>query len=58
MNAFDPFSAEALKFLLERTDFSEPWCGFGFATEMKRAVQAAYNAKFIHEPSREGHEGG
>jgi len=28
-------SFATVKFLLDRTDFSEPWCGIGFATTVK-----------------------
>jgi len=40
-NPLDAMSLHALTFLSERTDFSEPWLGLGFATEMKKEIDAA-----------------
>jgi len=41
----DGLSFLGLKFLLERTDFSEPYLGFGIATEMYNELMKAYKRK-------------
>jgi len=45
MNPLDELSLSSLQFLLERTDFSEPFLGFGFATQFKKEIQLAYDRK-------------
>lgn len=42
VNVFDDLSWHGLLFLIQRTDFTEPWCGLGFASEVKDSlIQAA-----------------
>lgn len=41
----ESLSETSLNFLVERCDFSEPWCGFGFATSLREAIQAALEKK-------------
>ena len=45
---FDELSYSALLFLAERTDFSEPFFGYGIATSVKVEIQKAYEKK-LHE---------
>ncbi len=44
-NPFDKLTYATLLFLAERTDFSEPFFGFGLATEIKDAIKKAYEKK-------------
>jgi len=41
----DKLSEIALRFLLDRTDWSEPYAGIGFASEFKKEVERALNRK-------------
>lgn len=47
-------SWEALIFLLERTNFSEPWMGMGFATKMKETLLGLALEKVGNNPVRLG----
>lgn len=52
---FDDLSYMALLFLLQQTDFSEPWAGFGFASEMAKQVISAIKRKSDYQsPSVSG----
>lgn len=42
---FDELSLHTLTFLLERTDFSEPWLGFGFPTSVKEELEKALSKR-------------
>ena len=49
-NVLDGLSYTALLFLKQRTDWSEPWLGFGFATEFKKELDAALVRKKPDKP--------
>lgn len=41
----DELSEIALRFLVDRTDWSEPYAGIGFATKFQEEVQKALSRK-------------
>ena len=45
MTPFDQLSYLTLTFLLEKCDFSEPYAGIGFATEIKKEIEIALERK-------------
>ncbi len=42
---FDQLTRTTLEFLLERTNFEEPWCRGGFVLEVKRELEQALERK-------------
>ena len=45
ITVFDQLSETALVFLEEKTRDQEPWCGFGFATEVHKQIVDALSRK-------------